>query len=141
MKKPNYLFLLILVLAALAGGLIIWRLFIYQPPSITPPAPSPSPTPAIPTLTVLPSPTTIPEGLGDSPANLLESLKTRFPLIESLPYKTDRFIVDYQAPLFLKVEIKIATQTAEIKKEVLDWIKSKGVDPETHQINWLIPAP
>lgn len=140
MKKPNYLFLLILILAALAGGLIIWRLFIYQPPSVAPPATTPGPTLSIPTQSLLPGPTTIPEGLGDSPASLLESLKTRFPLIEFLPYKNDRFSIDYKAPLSLKVEVKIATQTAEIKKEVLDWIKSKGVDPSIHQIEF-IPAP
>lgn len=141
MKKPSYLFILILVLAAFAGGLIIWRLFIYQPPSTSPPTPAPGPTPAIPTSPLLPSPTSSPKEVGDSPADLLKSLETRFPLIKSLPYKTDRFSIDYKAPLSLKIEIKIATQTAEIKKEVLDWIKSKGVDPETHQINWLTPAP
>lgn len=140
MKKTNYLFLLILILAALAGGLIIWRLLIYQPPSIMSPPLTPSPTPAIPTLSLLPSPTSFPKEVGDSPADLLKSLKTKFPLIESLPYKTDRFSIDYKAPLSLKVEIKVATQTAEIKKEVLDWIKTKGVDPSTHKIEF-IPAP
>lgn len=141
MKKSNYLFILILILAALAGGLIIWRLFIYRPSSITAPAPTPSPTPAIPILSLLPSPADSPKEIGDSPADLLKSLKTRFPLIEYLPYKTARYSIDYQAPLYLKIRVNSLSEISQIEKEVFSWMKSKGVDPATHQINWVTPEP
>lgn len=138
MRRINGLFFLILILATTAGGLIFWRLFWYQP-TVTPPEisfPTPTPPQFIPS-----SPTPPQEGKGESPAALFRSLQERFPLAAFLPYETKTFAVDYIAPLSLKVEIKIATQAAQIKKEVLDWIWSKEVDPATHQIKYLTPAP
>mgnify|MGYP001602472021 CR=1 FL=1 len=137
MKKISGLFFLILILATIAGGLIFWRLFLYQPPV---PAEIPGPTPT-PTQFFLPSPTAPQEGKGESPTDLFRSLKEKFPLAAFLPYENENFSIDYAAPLSLKVEIKIATQTAQTKKEVLDWIWSKGVNPSTHQIKYLTPEP
>lgn len=133
MKRLNGLFFLILILATIAGGLLFWRLFLYQPPV---PAEIPIPTPA-PTQFILPSPAAPQEGKGESPADLFRSLKEKFPLVAFLPYENEDFAIDYIAPLSLGVEIKIATQAAQIKKGVLNWVSSHGVDPATHQIQWL----
>lgn len=135
MRRINGLFFLILILATIAGGLIFWRLFLYQPPV---PAEIPFPTP-VPTQFILPSPIIPQEGKGESPTDLFRSLKEKFPLVAFLPYENENFSIDYAAPMSLKVEIKIATQTAQIKREVLDWISSRGVDPATHQIKWSLP--
>lgn len=139
MKKPSVLFLLILILAAIAASLILWRFFIYKSPhpSVPPPTITPIPTP---TKIILPTPTLpVKEGIGESPIDILESLKERFPLVEFLPYETNDFSADYIAPFYLQVKIKNATFSAQIKQEVLDWIKSKGVNPNTHKIDWITP--
>lgn len=65
-------------------------------------------------------------------------VKSNFPLLEFTPYKTETFSVYYINPLTLQVSISQGEQR-EIEKEVKDWIKSKGVDPETHKIEF-IPA-
>lgn len=141
MKKPTVLFLLILILAAIAASLILWRFFIYKSPSPSVPAPTITPIPT-PTKIILPTPTfPIKEGIGESPTDILESLKERFPLLEFLPYETNDFSADYIAPLHLQVKIKNATFSAQIKQNVLSWIESKKVDPLTHKIDWVILEP
>jgi len=136
MKKINLLFILVLVLAFIAGILLFWRLFLYQPPSQVTPTPIPTPIPSF-------SPTPTPilnEGKGDSPSQILESLKGKFPLVEFLPYETENYYLDYVAPLHLRATIKKATASAQIKQEILNWISSKGIDPQTHKIDF-IPGP
>jgi len=137
MKKINLLFILVLILAFLASVLIFWRVFLYQPPEKIPsPAPAPIPTPLL-----LTTPTPIlNEGKGDSSSKIIESLKGKFPLVEFLPYETENFYLDYVAPLHLRATIKKAAVSAQIKQEILNWISSKGVDPQTHKIDF-IPAP
>ena len=137
MRRINGLFILILILAATASGLVFWRLFLYQPPA---PAEISGPTPT-PVQFILPSPAPFQEGKGESATDLFRSLKERFPLAAFLPYQTEAFSIDYTAPLSLKVEIREASQAAQIKKDVLEWISSHGVDPATHQIRYFIPAP
>lgn len=66
-----------------------------------------------------------------------ESLKD-YPLISLVPYETENFEIRYEAPLFLIIKIKKGKADL-IKEEVLDWIRSNGVDPATHQIEWLTP--
>lgn len=63
-----------------------------------------------------------------------------YPLIDFVPYETENFRIAYEDPLYLRVKIKKKNVSA-IKKEVLDWIRSKGVDPQTHQIEWVTPGP
>jgi len=138
MKKINLLFFLVLILAFLASVLIFWRVFLYQT-SKTPLPPALTPTP---TSFFLPTPTPIilNEGKGDSPSEILESLKERFPLVEFLPYETENFYLDYIAAFHLQVTIKKANVSAQIRQEVFNWIKSKGVDPQTHKIDFT-PGP
>jgi len=140
MKKPTVLFFLILTLAFLASILIFWRLFIRQPSPIEP---VPGPTPVPPTPFIQPTPTVeiFKEGKGESAEEILDSLKKKFPLVEFLPYETDDFSVDYIAPLHLRVKIRNATFSAKISQEVSNWIKSKGIDPTTHKIDWITPEP
>jgi len=137
MKKVNYLIILLLILAIVAGGLVAWR--ILNPPKEIPPTPTPTPTPE--TRLPTPTPTFIKKQKeqGDSPEELIKSLKQEFPLVEFVPYQTDEFSVNYQAPFHLKVKIKKLKDLEAIKQEVLNWINSKGVDPATHQIDWLTP--
>jgi len=136
MKKINLLFVLVFILAFIASVLIFWRIFLYQPPEKIPP---PAPTPTLTPTPFLPTPT-LNEGKGDSPPQILESLKGKFPLVEFLPYETENFYLDYVAPLHLRATIKKATASGQIRQEILNWIKSKGVDPQTHKINF-IPGP
>lgn len=139
MKKVNYLIILLLILAIVAGGLMAWR--ILNPPEKMPPTPTPTPTPESKLPTPTPTFVKKEKEQGESPEDLLKSLKQEFPLIEFVPYQTDEFSINYQAPLYLKVKIKTPTKTESIKQEVLNWIQSKGVDPNTHQIDWLTPEP
>jgi len=137
MKKINPLFILVFILAFIASVLIFWRVFLYQPPKEIPSLiPTPTPTPFS-----LPTPTPVlNEGKGDSPSQIIESLKGKFPLVEFLPQETENYYLDYVAPLHLRATIKKATASAQIKQEILDWIKSRGVDPQTHKIDF-IPGP
>lgn len=140
-KKPSVTFLLILFLALIAGALVAWRVFLAPKRASQTPAVSLTPTPTPKSQFALPSPaeTTEGEGKGDSPEDLIKSLKEKFPLVESVPFETDRFKIDYRSPLTLEVKIKIATQEAAIEKEVQDWLWSKGVNPSTHKIDWITP--
>lgn len=134
MKKPT--FLLILTLAFFASVLIFWRFLFYHPVEEAPFLPTPTPT-----IFFQPTPTPIlEEGKGDSPSQILESLKERFPLVEFLPYETENFYLDYVAPLHLRATIKNATASSQIKKEILNWIKKQGIDPSTHKIDFT-PGP
>ncbi|HUW24574.1 MAG TPA: Ig-like domain-containing protein [Patescibacteria group bacterium] len=56
------------------------------------------------------------------------------PLFDYVPYKTENYWIGYTRPLTLY--ISLTKDTPEIRAEVLDWIRSKGVDPATHQIIW-----
>lgn len=60
----------------------------------------------------------------------------QYPLFDFIPYRTDKYIIDYTKPLVLQVVLK--KDTLEIRQEVFDWIISKGVDPKTHIITWKI---
>lgn len=59
-----------------------------------------------------------------------------YPLIDFVPFYSDSFDLEYSARLTLDVTIKKAGVSA-VKQEVIDWIKTKGVDPATHKINYL----
>lgn len=59
-----------------------------------------------------------------------------YPLMDYIPYSTTDFKVGYQSELTLKVLIK-NLDIAKVKQEVIDWIKSHGVDPATHTINYI----
>jgi hypothetical protein len=81
------------------------------------------------------------EKLEGDPAIPYESEKftqENYPLLVFVPYDSQNFYITYNGPLALKVIIKNGSiQT--IGKEVADWIKSHGVDPTTHKIEYLTP--
>lgn len=57
------------------------------------------------------------------------------PLGKYLPWENDNFKIYYTGPK--KIEVIIKNQDIDvIKSEVRDWINSKDVDPDSHQINW-----
>ncbi|MGB9911487.1 MAG: hypothetical protein ACPLKP_02675 [Microgenomates group bacterium] len=144
-KNKKNLFFLILGLSFIASILFFLKIIANQKTTPSPFFPSLSLTPTpfsafTPTPTILekmtPSPTFSPEGKGDNPQTILDSLKIKFPLIEYLPYETQNFLVDYIAPLHLEVKIKNKIDKNLIEKEVLDWISSLGIDPQTHKIDY-----
>lgn len=63
-----------------------------------------------------------------------------YPLLEYIPYETENFSVRYSAPLTLTITIKKGEQKT-IQPQIEEWIKSHNVDPSTHQIKWVTPAP
>lgn len=60
-------------------------------------------------------------------------VNTYTPLLSYTPYSTGDFSLDYTAKLTLTVKIK-NPDVVGVKQEVIDWIKSHGVDPNTHKI-------
>ncbi len=62
--------------------------------------------------------------------------KDYYPLSSFTPYISERFEVGYQARLELNAYIKDPDVQA-VKNEITSWIKSKGVDPSTHKINYI----
>lgn len=135
--KINKLFFLVLGLSMICGGLIIWRLFFYTKPV-------PETFPLIPTkptrstVIISPTPTQTGREIGDSEKEIINSLKTNFPLVEFVPFENENFKIDYRAALTLGVVIKKGGKQ-DVEKQVLSWIKSKGVDPATHKIEYLTP--
>lgn len=67
-----------------------------------------------------------------------QNTQKNYPLLEFIPYETEKFSVAYSGPLMLEVKVKKGDKK-EIKQAVLDWISEKGVDPQTHQIKWVTP--
>lgn len=65
----------------------------------------------------------------------IEMTLESYPLAYYLPFETENFTLAYEAPLYLLVTIK-KDKIELIKKEVLDWIQSKGVDPASHRIEY-----
>lgn len=72
-------------------------------------------------------------------------MQNEYPLADFLPYNSTDFYINYTGKLTLVVHIK--NQNVEnVKQEVIDWIKSKSVDPSTHKIDYIndfetTPAP
>lgn len=132
MKKNKFLFFLILILAILASSLILWRLFFLpagRQVIISQPTPTPLPTPFI-----------SKQGKGDSPTEIMESLKKNFPLLQILPYETETYSVDYIGPLHLKVKLKSGSQRNKVEQEVKEWLLKQQVEPSTHKIDFT-PVP
>lgn len=62
-------------------------------------------------------------------------LKNYYPLSQFTPYSTSDFRIEYTYDLTLKVSVK-GSSIEKVKQEVLNWIKSHGVDPNTHVIHY-----
>ena len=56
-----------------------------------------------------------------------------YPLINYLPIDNERYHLTYTNPFELTVNLKQGNK-GEIKKEIINWISSKDIDPSTHQI-------
>lgn len=65
-----------------------------------------------------------------------ELIKNYYPLFDYIPYASADFDLDYTGHLILEVKIK-NPDVSKVKLEVEDWIRSKGVDPKTHTINYI----
>ena len=98
----------------------------------------PTPTPSSPPIQIIPQ-ITIPVATPDPKIReyykkLDEDTYRGYPLFDYTPYETTNWKITYLKPLILVVTLK--KDTPEVRQEVLDWIKSKGVDPSTHKIEW-----
>jgi len=58
---------------------------------------------------------------------------SKYPLIDFLPIDNPRYHLTYVDSLVFKVTIKQGSQE-QIRQEIVDWISSKGIDPDTHRI-------
>jgi hypothetical protein len=67
-----------------------------------------------------------------------EQQTEQYPLLPFTPPDEASFCFTYTGPLQIKVFLQGETETA--KKEALDWIRLKGIEPTTHQIEWLTPG-
>lgn len=76
------------------------------------------------------------EGRGDPnfPQLLQQKISQYYPLLNDIPFKSTFWSIDYSGALTLKVILK--KDSPEIRQEVLDWIKAKGVDPSSHKTEW-----
>lgn len=122
----------IIILAFIAVFLLILKLFPIQEVKKEP-VPEITPTPKIfyPTLI----PTNEPQqGNPNFYENTRPKILENYPLFDYIPYKTANFSIDYLKPLVLEVILK--KDTPEIRDEVINWIKSKGVNPKNHEIIW-----
>lgn len=59
-----------------------------------------------------------------------------YPLAHSVPYETRDFSIDYTDRLALEVKIR-NSNVERVKRETEAWIRSQGVDPATHTINYI----
>lgn len=124
--------ILIAVLAATCSGLILF--FVLQKKQL-------KETPSLfPSLPPTPTPITVPPGYVDVYTEQKTTKETSYPLLEKTPYRTTHFELSYSGPLKLKVVMYSKNQT-EIKNEVYSWIRENGVNPATHQIEFVEPTP
>lgn len=84
------------------------------------------------------SPATASSEIGDPEAveKIAKSVLERYPLIKYVPFENENFYLNYSDPLVLSVKIKSGDKT-DIKWQVYEWLKEKGVDPDSHEIEWL----
>ncbi|MFH1561132.1 MAG: Ig-like domain-containing protein [Patescibacteria group bacterium] len=69
------------------------------------------------------------------PKEVAQQVGRDYPLIAFVPYETANFVLTYTGPNKLGVKIKSGDKQ-DIKWQVYDWLKEKGVDPDSHQIEW-----
>lgn len=124
-KKIRIILLLVIILV----GIIILKLS----PKKTSETEIPEIIPTITPVEIIP---TISEQKGDP--GFYESIQRRtkesYPLFGAIPFRTEKYVIDYLKPLTLEIFLK--QDTPEIRQEVLNWISSKRVDPASHTIIW-----
>jgi hypothetical protein len=137
---------LIIFLAVVAGILLAIKFFITteeepkQAPILTP---TPTITSQFPTErpispTITPGQPTEPFGKGITEEEFVKQTLGKYPLLPHLPYEQNENIeIAYTEPLIIEIT-KPGAITAEDKKEVLNWIRDKGVNPNTHEIRWQV---
>ncbi len=59
--------------------------------------------------------------------------KERYPLIDWLPLDTENYHLTYSAPHTLQIALKKGNKETA-KEQIIEWIKSKGIDPESQKI-------
>lgn len=77
-------------------------------------------------------------GAQGSPEVIEENKKIqqeKYPLAPFSPPSGAHFYFVYTGPL--KIKVYLGTNPEESKKEFFDWLKTKGIDPTSHQIEWI----
>ncbi|GEM_PF-4678031 len=127
----------------LAAGLsfligVLWMLqalfSVKKPPSGSPsPLPSSQPHFTLPSISPSPSISSINER-GDPSywQEINRQLEANFPLVNSLPFSNEKFIIRYIGPLKLEITLKFASESA--KTEALEWLRNQGMEPTSHEI-------
>ncbi len=122
---------LIILLALIASLLLGFKLFGSQKAEEV-----------IPTLLPTPYPTKIPTkspadtgDKGITEEEFVQNILNNFPLSPYLPYPDKNIAIRYIGPLKLEITIKVTT-SAVTRQKILDWIHSKEIDPQTHEISW-----
>ncbi|PIS14872.1 hypothetical protein COT64_00295 [Candidatus Shapirobacteria bacterium CG09_land_8_20_14_0_10_39_12] len=135
--RKNLKLIIFLGFICILFGIIKFLFSSKKTNEIIPVLPTPTISPVINvTETPLPIATTDPE-VKEFYKKLEQDTYKGFPLFDYLPYETDNWKITYIKSLQLEVTLK--KDTPAIRQEVLDWIKSKGVDPVTHTIEWIPP--
>lgn len=123
---------LVIGLALIAGLVVSYKLLF-------PPSPV-QPLPASPTPTSEPTPAGPPAdekiGRGITEEEFIGNILSQFPLSPYLPYPDNKIaVIRYLEPLKLEITVKQANNTVT-RQKILDWIKEKGTNPQTHEIFW-----
>jgi len=127
----------LIVFLTLAITLLLFSHF-FQPPKPIPPLITPMPS--LPKATPSKTPPSVFEQ-GDQPSEITKSLEKNFPLFSFLPYETEKYRLTYQAPFELKIKLKSNQEDQQIiQQEIASWMKSKGIDPASHQLIFVTPA-
>lgn len=63
-------------------------------------------------------------------------LNSSYPLYNVVPFSNNDFNIDYTGPNTLKVQIT-NSNVSMVKQEVINWIKSNGVDPNSQTLNYV----
>jgi hypothetical protein len=91
----------------------------------------PTPTPEVPPVVEQ-----IGKGDPDAIKQMGEAIQQGYPLFSFTPHRETNWTLDYVDALHLVVTVK-GTITEAVKTEVLSWIREQGVDPATHQLDWV----
>lgn len=78
-------------------------------------------------------------GLGDPEAEeeIAKIIIDDYPLFYQTPKKTDSWQADYSQKLEITISFQASANLETVQQEVFAWMKSEGVDPQSHTLKWL----
>jgi len=135
--KPKTIIFIGIILLIL---FLLWLKLTAKPvsePAFSPPSPAGKPqTPGFPLPEdTSPAPGSAPAAERGDPTyyeEIGQQLNQRFPLYRFLPLETEDYAIKYLGPLKLEISLKSGLPAA--KTEAWQWIESKGVATQSHEI-------